>query len=65
MLTPLKDLPKTYRALGYAGPPSRAAAESVSSFIIPDMFAKACQGMPPKDAVAWAESELKKILARG
>lgn len=65
MMTPLRDLPKTYRALGYAGPPSRAAAESMSNFIIPDMFAKACQGMAPKDAVAWAESELKKIVARG
>jgi len=25
------------------------------------MYAKAVQGMPPEDAVKWAEAELKKV----
>jgi len=32
-----------------------------SKYIITDMYAKAVQGMPPEDAVRWAESELRKI----
>jgi multiple sugar transport system substrate-binding protein len=26
-----------------------------------DMFAKCIQGMPPEDAVKWADGELKRI----
>ena len=46
---------------GHAGPSNAKAAEVLSKYIITDMYAKAVQGMPPEDAVKWAESELKKI----
>jgi multiple sugar transport system substrate-binding protein len=29
--------------------------------VITDMYAKAVQGMPPEDAVRWAEGELKRV----
>jgi len=37
--------------MGYAGPPSRKAAEVLSKYIVVDMYAKAVQGMAPEDAV--------------
>ena len=40
---------------------TRKAAEVVTKYIIIDMYAKAVQGMPPEDAVKWAEVELKKV----
>jgi multiple sugar transport system substrate-binding protein len=46
--------------IGYAGPASAKATEVYSKYIITDMYAKAVQGMPPEDAVRWAEGELKK-----
>ena len=58
---PFKDIAKFARPFGYAGPASRKAAEAWSKYIIVDMFAKAIQGMPAKDAIKWATSELKKV----
>jgi multiple sugar transport system substrate-binding protein len=49
------------RMLGHAGPPTAKATEVYTKYIITDMYAKAAQGMPPADAVKWAEGELKKI----
>ena len=49
------------RMVGYAGPPNAKASEVYSKYIITDMYAKAAQGVPPADAVKWAEAELKKI----
>jgi multiple sugar transport system substrate-binding protein len=49
------------RQVGHAGPPGRKATETLSKYIIVDMFAKAIQGMKPEDAVAWATGELKKV----
>jgi len=49
------------RMLGYAGPPSAQATEAYTKYIIVDMYAKAASGTKAEDAVAWAESELKKI----
>ncbi len=63
VLTPFKMIPVTGRLLGYAGPPSRKAAEVQTKYIIVDMYAKAVQGMKPEDAVAWAHGELVKIYA--
>jgi multiple sugar transport system substrate-binding protein len=58
---PFKDIVKYGRHFGYVGPASRKAAEVWSKYIIVDMFAKAVQGTPPKDAMQWATSELKKV----
>jgi multiple sugar transport system substrate-binding protein len=57
----LKDTAKYIHLPGYPGPPTRASAEIQSKFIIVDMFAKAVQGTPTKEAVLWAESEMMKI----
>ena len=43
------------------GPPTAKATEAYSKYVITDMYAKAAQGIPPAEAVKWAESELKKI----
>jgi len=63
ILLPFRDLPRQARLAGYAGPPSRAAAEAVTKYIIVDMYAKAVQGMPAEDAVKWAHEELVKVYA--
>jgi multiple sugar transport system substrate-binding protein len=60
-LEPFKDIVKYGRHFGWAGPASRQAAEVWSKYIIVDMYAKAVQGTPPKDAVQWGTSELKKV----
>src|SRR6516164_6420343 len=63
VMLPFRAIPLTGRLVGYAGPPSRAAAETVTKYIIVDMYAKAVQGMPAEDAVKWAHDELVKIYA--
>src|SRR5688572_20237502 len=49
------------RTPGHAGPPDRRATETLTKFILVDMFAKSIQGMRPEDAVAWAAGEIRKI----
>jgi ABC-type glycerol-3-phosphate transport system substrate-binding protein len=61
VLAPFKKIPVTGRLAGYAGPPSRKAAEVTTKYIIVDMYAKAIQGMPAEDAVKAAHAELVKI----
>lgn len=45
---------------GWPGPPTRGAPLVFNAYIIPNMFAKAVGGMSTKDAIAWAEQEIKK-----
>ncbi|HWD58534.1 MAG TPA: extracellular solute-binding protein [Stellaceae bacterium] len=63
VLAPFKDIPKTGRMVGYAGPPSQKAAEVRTKYIIVDMYAKAIQGMKPEDSVKWATDEITKVYA--
>ena len=63
VMKPFRDLPRTGRLQGFAGPPNRKAAEVVTKYIIVDMYAKAIQGMAPEDAVKWAHDELVKVYA--
>jgi len=58
---PFKDIAKFARNFGWEGPASRKAAEAWSKYIIVDMFAKAIQGTPAREAIKWATSELKKV----
>ncbi len=60
-LKPFRTAGRVSRMIGHAGPASAKATEVYSKYIITDMYAKAVQGMPPEEAVRWAESELKKI----
>ncbi|HYM72407.1 MAG TPA: extracellular solute-binding protein [Stellaceae bacterium] len=63
VMAPFRTAAESGRFAGYAGPAGRAAAETISKFIIVDMYAKAVQGMPAADAVKWAHAELVKIYA--
>jgi multiple sugar transport system substrate-binding protein len=63
VMAPFRTAAESGRFAGYAGPAGRAAAETISKFIIVDMYAKAAQGMPAEEAVKWAHSELVKIYA--
>jgi len=65
VMAPFRTAAESGRFAGYAGPAGRAAAETISKFIIVDMYAKAVQGMPAEDAVKWAHAELLKIYACG
>ena len=61
VMLPYRTAARAGRFPGYAGPADRRAAEVLSKYIIVDMTAKAIQGMAPKDAVAWANEEIRKI----
>jgi multiple sugar transport system substrate-binding protein len=63
VLAPFHDLPSKGRLVGYAGPPSRQAAEVVTKYIVVDMYAKAIQGMPAEEAAKWAHGEAVKAYA--
>jgi len=61
VMAPFRTAAESGRFAGYAGPAGRAAAETISKYIIVDMYAKAVQGMEAEEAVKWAHSELLKI----
>jgi multiple sugar transport system substrate-binding protein len=63
VMAPFRTAALSGRFAGYAGPSGRAAAETISKFIIVDMYTKAVQGMTPEDSVKWAHGELVKIYA--
>jgi multiple sugar transport system substrate-binding protein len=63
VMAPFKVVARLGQAPGFAGLPNEKAAEALSKYIVTDMYAKAVQGMPPEEAVKWAEEELKKIYA--
>jgi multiple sugar transport system substrate-binding protein len=63
VMAPYRTAALSGRFAGYAGPAGRAAAETISKFIIVDMYTKAVQGMAPEDSVKWAHGELVKIYA--
>ncbi|MGH9069184.1 MAG: ABC transporter substrate-binding protein [Acidimicrobiales bacterium] len=51
--------------IGYPGPANAAISEVFTTFVIPQMMAKAAQGKAsPKQAVAEAETQIKKIFAK-
>ena len=63
VMAPFRKAAESGRFAGYAGPSGRASAETISKFIIVDMYAKAVQGASAEDAVKWAHGELVKIYA--
>jgi multiple sugar transport system substrate-binding protein len=56
-----KDLAFVY---GYQGPITEAMEEVQSTFVVPNMFARAARGDTPEAALAWAESEYKRIFSK-
>jgi multiple sugar transport system substrate-binding protein len=59
----LKSEGVQYHAYGWPAPPSDKVQLITNSFILPIMLAKAVTGTSTKDAMAWAEGEMKKIIA--
>ena len=43
---------------------TREAAQVMDSFIIVDMMAKVCRGVPIDDSIKWAVDEMKKIYKK-
>ncbi len=52
-----------YHIYGWPAPPSDKIQLITNSFILPNMIAKAVTGSSTKDAIAWADNEMKKIVA--
>jgi multiple sugar transport system substrate-binding protein len=52
-----------YHCYGWPAPPSDRVQLITNSFIMPNMIAKAVTGTSTKEAVAWADGEMKKIIA--
>ena len=52
-----------YHCYGWPAPPSDKVQLITNSFIMPNMIAKAVTGMATKDAIVWAENEMKKVIA--
>jgi multiple sugar transport system substrate-binding protein len=52
-----------YHCYGWPAPPSDKVQLITNSFILPNMVAKAVTGTSTKDAVAWGDKEMKKIIA--
>jgi multiple sugar transport system substrate-binding protein len=59
----LKQEGVQFHCYGWPAPPSDKVQLITNSFILPNMIAKAVTGTPTKDAIAWAETEMKKIMA--
>jgi multiple sugar transport system substrate-binding protein len=52
-----------YHTYGWPAPASDKVQLITNSYILPNMMAKAVTGTSVKDSIAWAENEMKKILA--
>jgi multiple sugar transport system substrate-binding protein len=65
VMLPFKSAPRLQsRAMGYAGPPDKRAAEVWNKYIVTVMYAQAASGkLKPEDAVKWAAGELRKSYA--
>jgi hypothetical protein len=52
-----------FHAYGWPAPGSEKVQQITNSYLLPNMIAKAVTGTSTKDAMMWAETEMKKILA--
>ena len=53
-----------FHAYGWPAPGSDKVQLITNSYILPNMIAKAVTGTSTNEAMAWAENEMKKIMAR-
>jgi multiple sugar transport system substrate-binding protein len=60
---PIKESGKYGHLYGWPAPGDEKSQQVTNSFIIPNMFAKAVTGVSTKEAMAWAEAEIKRIYA--
>jgi len=60
---PLKALAQYSHLYGWPAPPDERIQMITNSYIIPNMFAKAVtNAASPKDAILWAETEIRRVL---
>ena len=62
-LTALQDFHQLARVVGHPGPPTPAAAEVESNWIIPLMVGRAIQGSAD-DALKWAQERIEQIYKK-
>ena len=63
---PLKSVAQYSHLYGWPAPPDERIQVVTNAYIIPNMFAKVVtNALKPKEAMAWAETELKNIFAKG
>jgi multiple sugar transport system substrate-binding protein len=60
---PLKQEGVQFHCYGWPAPPSDKVQRITNEWILPNMIAKAMTGTSNKEAMAWAEKEMKRILA--
>jgi multiple sugar transport system substrate-binding protein len=58
---PLRENGKYGHLYGWPAPGDERSQQVSNSYIIPIMFAKAVTGTPTKEAMAWAEGEIRRI----
>jgi multiple sugar transport system substrate-binding protein len=58
---PIKESGKYGHLYGWPAPGEDNSQQVTYSFVIPNMFAKAVTGASTKEAIAWAEGEIKRI----
>ena len=58
---PYRDSLANAHIVGWPAPPNRQLAQSVASYVVVDMFAKACTGSSTKEVIKNAEAQLKGI----
>ena len=59
----LKQEGVQFHCYGWPAPASDKVQRITNEFILPNMIAKAVTGTPTRDAVAWAEKEMKRIIS--
>jgi hypothetical protein len=47
---------------GWPSPPNQYVVQILNAYILPDMVAKVIQGGSTKDAIAWAEEQITRIV---
>jgi multiple sugar transport system substrate-binding protein len=60
--TALKAEGVQFHCYGWPAPPSDKVQRITNEFILPNMIAKAVTGTSTKEAVAWAEKEMQRII---
>src|SRR5262245_18358086 len=58
---PIKASGKYGHLYGWPAPGDEKSQQVTYAFIIPNMFAKAVTGTPTKEAITWAEGEIRRI----
>jgi multiple sugar transport system substrate-binding protein len=61
-LRPVMEAMEFAHMQGWPGPTTRASAEAFNNFVLIDMATMVVKGSTPKEAIAWAVDQYKKLL---